>query len=66
MRLDTRLVIILSSALSAAKAANAAAVLGLAASAYTDGPGGKAVDADGRGYGALDPHPIPHPGHLAR
>jgi hypothetical protein len=44
-------------------------VLGLAASAYTGGPGGKAVDADGRRYGALDPHPIPLlvvlPGELA-
>lgn len=44
MRLDTRLAIVLSGA----EAANAAAVLGLAASAYTSGPGGKAVDADGR------------------
>jgi hypothetical protein len=59
MRLDTKLAIVLSNALTGAEAANAAAVLGLAASAYTTGPGGKAVDADGRGYGALDPHPIP-------
>ena len=69
MRLDTRLAIVLSSALSGAEAANAAAVLGLAASAYTADLGGKAVDADGRGYGALDPHPIPllvaSPGDLA-
>jgi hypothetical protein len=69
MVLDTRLTIVLSSALTGAEAANAAAVLGLAASAYTSGPGGKAVDADGRGYGALDPHPIPllaaPPGDLA-
>jgi hypothetical protein len=69
MHLDTRLAIVLSSALSGAEAANAAAVLGLAASAYTTGPRGKAVDADGRGYGALDPHPIPllvaPPGDLA-
>lgn len=69
MRLGTRLAIVLSSALSGAEAANAAAVLGLAASAYTAGLGGKAVDADGRGYGALDPHPIPllaaSPGDLA-
>jgi Protein of unknown function (DUF2000) len=59
MRLDTRLTIVLSSSLTAAEAANAAAVLGLAASAFTSGPGGKAVDADGRGYGALNPHPVP-------
>ena len=69
MVLDTRLVIILSSALTAAEAANAAAVLGLAASAYTSDLGAKAVDGDGRGYGALDPHPIPllaaSPGELA-
>ena len=69
MRLDTRLAIVLSSALSGAEAANAAAVLGLAASAYTTGPHDKAADADGRGYGALDPHPIPlliaPPGDLA-
>jgi hypothetical protein len=69
MAMDTRLTIVLSSALTGAEAANAAAVLGLAASAYTSGPGGKAVDADGRGYGALDPHPIPlliaSPGDLA-
>jgi hypothetical protein len=69
MSLDTRLAIVLSSALTGAEAANAAAVLGLAASAHTGGPGGKAVDADGREYGALDPHPIPllaaPPGDLA-
>jgi len=69
MRLDTRLAIVLSNALSEAEAANAAAVLGLAASAHTSGLGGKAVDADGRGYGSLDPHPIPllaaPPGELA-
>ena len=59
MALDTKLVIVLGDSLTTAEAANAAAVLGLAASASTGGPGGKAVDADGRGYGALDPHPIP-------
>lgn len=50
MFLGTRLAIVLSSALSGAEATNAAAVLGLAASAYTSGLAGKAVDADGRGY----------------
>lgn len=59
MSLDTRLVIVLSSALTETEAANAAAVLGLAASAHTSHLGAKAVDGDGRGYGALDPHPIP-------
>jgi hypothetical protein len=57
--LDTRLVIVLSSALTETEAVNAAAVLGLAASAHTSHLGAKAVDGDGRGYGALDPHPIP-------
>jgi hypothetical protein len=59
MSLDTRLVIILSSALTGAEAANAAAVLGLAATAHTSDLGAKAVDGDGRGYGALDRHPVP-------
>lgn len=59
MPLDTRLVIILSSALTGTEAVNAAAVLGLAAAAYTSDLGAKAVDGDGRGYGALDRHPIP-------
>lgn len=69
MRLDARLAIVLRSALSGAEAANAAAGLGLAASACTSCPDGKAVDADGRGYGTPDPHPIPllaaPPGDLA-
>ena len=59
MSLDARLAMLLSSALGGGEAANAAAVLGLAASAYTSCPGGKAVDADGRGYGVLDSHPVP-------
>lgn len=59
MRLDTKLAIVISSALSGAEAANAAAVLGLASAAYTTGPRANAADADGREYGALDPHPIP-------
>jgi hypothetical protein len=59
MLLDTKLVIVLSSALTGAEAVNAAAVLGLAAAAHTSDLGAKAVDGDGRGYGALDRHPIP-------
>ena len=59
MSLDTRLVIILSCALTRAEAANAAAVPGLAATAHTSDLGAKAIDGDGRRYGALDRHPIP-------
>ena len=69
MPLDTRLVIVLSSALTRAEAVNAAAVLGLAAAAYTSDLGATAVDGDGRRYGALNRHPIPllvaPPGDLA-
>jgi Protein of unknown function (DUF2000) len=70
MSLDTKLVFVLSSALTGAGAVNAAAVLGLAAAAHTRDLGLKAVDGDGRGYGALDRHPIPlfaaAPSDLAR
>jgi len=53
MSLDTKLVIVLSSALTGAEAVNTAAA------AHTSDLGAKAVDGDGRGYGALDRHPIP-------
>jgi hypothetical protein len=59
--MDTRLVTVLSGVLTDAEAINAAAVLGLAAAAYTSDLGAPAVDRDGREYGALDRHPIALP-----
>jgi hypothetical protein len=57
--LATKIVIVLSRGLVLAEAVNAAAVLGLAASADTADTGAEGVDAAGLCYGSLDRHPVP-------
>ncbi len=59
MSLKTKMVIVLSEGLPAAEAVNAAAVLGLSASARTADLGDEGVDAAGLSHGSLDRHPVP-------
>lgn len=58
-RLETKIVVVLAEGLSAAEAANAAAVLALSAGLGDGSLGAEGIGADGLSYGRIDQHPIP-------
>lgn len=58
-RLETKIVVVLAEGLSAAEAANAAAVLALSAGIDDSTLGADGIGADGLPYGRIDQHPVP-------